>query len=67
MMVKPFLFKTLKWSEKEQTLATVGVQVSAPPSEDGGGGDSSVCRIEVVLDMGACHTTCKRGNVMNER
>jgi len=53
MMVKPY-FKTLKWSDKECALASVGIQ---PPASDG---NNSLCRIEVVLDMGACHTTCKR-------
>ena len=50
MMVSPTL-KTLKWSDKDRTLSSVGIKAAA---------NNGACRIEVVLDMGACHTTCKR-------
>jgi hypothetical protein len=40
--------KTLKWSENERLLNEFGVV------------RNKQYRIEVVLDMGACHSTCKR-------
>ena len=65
MMVKPII-KTLKWNEKERMLQARETSSSSMPSPSSTGGSAilphgvSMCRIEVVLDMGTCHSTCRR-------
>jgi hypothetical protein len=48
MIVVKSSARTLKWSDKEKPLREYGVEANQQ------------YRVEVILDMGACHTICRR-------